>query len=135
MTQEHWQQIQALYDAVQNHPAQSEALLSGVDEKVRREVNALLASPAADAATGTMTQLRVSDAMLQLGPYRVLACIGRGGMGHVFRGLDTRLDRPVAIKTSDDRFSDRFEREARAISLLNHPHICTLYDGNCSGSR
>src|SRR5205823_5626872 len=51
-----------------------------------------------------------------------------GGMGQVFRAVDTRLDRPVAIKISHEQFSERFEREARAISSLNHPHICTLYD-------
>ena len=63
-----------------------------------------------------------------LGPYRIDALIGAGGMGEVFRATDTRLDRPVAIKKTHHEFSDRFEREARAISALNHPHICTLYD-------
>ena len=64
----------------------------------------------------------------QLGPYRVTSQIGAGGMGYVFRGVDTRLGRPVAIETSQEKFSDRFQREARAISSINHPHICTLYD-------
>src|SRR3974390_964257 len=64
----------------------------------------------------------------RLGPYEIVALIGRGGMGEVYRGIDTRLGRPVAIKISAREFSDRFEREARAISALNHPHICTLYD-------
>jgi eukaryotic-like serine/threonine-protein kinase len=64
----------------------------------------------------------------KLGPYEIVALIGKGGMGEVYRGTDTRLGRPVAIKTSAREFSDRFEREARAISALNHPHICTLYD-------
>ena len=64
----------------------------------------------------------------QLGPYRIEASLGAGGMGEVFRGLDTRLGRPVAIKLAHRQFSDRFEREANAISALNHPHICTLYD-------
>src|SRR5262245_61261860 len=63
-----------------------------------------------------------------LGPYRIDSLIGRGGMGEVYRGTDTRLGRPVAIKVSTKEFSDRFEREARAISSLNHPNICTLYD-------
>jgi serine/threonine protein kinase len=49
-------------------------------------------------------------------------------MGEVFRVRNTRLERLVAIKASKDRFSERFEREARAISALNHPHICTMYD-------
>ena len=63
-----------------------------------------------------------------LGPYRIEGILGAGGMGCVYKALDTRLDRAVAIKTSDDRFTDRFAREARAISALNHPNICTLYD-------
>jgi Tol biopolymer transport system component/predicted Ser/Thr protein kinase len=63
-----------------------------------------------------------------LGPYRIEGFLGAGGMGRVFRARDTRLDRTVAIKTSDERFTERFMREARAISALNHPHICTLYD-------
>ena len=64
----------------------------------------------------------------RLGPYEILAAIGAGGMGEVYRARDTRLDRTVAIKTIDGPFSERFEREARAISALNHPHICALYD-------
>ena len=64
----------------------------------------------------------------KLGPYEIVGLIGRGGMGEVYRGTDTRLGRPVAIKVSQREFSDRFEREARAISALNHPNICTLYD-------
>jgi serine/threonine protein kinase len=63
-----------------------------------------------------------------LGPYRILSPLGEGGMGKVYRALDIRLDRPVAIKISAEQFNQRFEREARAISALNHPHICTLYD-------
>lgn len=69
----------------------------------------------------------------RLGPYEVLSLIGRGGMGEVYRARDTRLDRTVAIKIvseelSNSTTSQRFEREARAISSLNHPNICTLHD-------
>src|SRR5690348_9898170 len=64
----------------------------------------------------------------RLGPYEVTQAIGKGGMGEVYRGVDTRLGRPVAIKVSAREFNDRFEREAKAISALNHPNICTLYD-------
>lgn len=64
----------------------------------------------------------------QLGPYKIEEAIGAGGMGEVFRAVDTRLGRKVAIKISSQQFDARFEREARAISALNHPHICTLYD-------
>src|SRR6186997_20432 len=65
---------------------------------------------------------------LKLGPYEILAPVGAGGMGEVYKANDTRLDRIVAIKKSAERFSERFEREARAVAALNHPHICTLYD-------
>jgi eukaryotic-like serine/threonine-protein kinase len=63
-----------------------------------------------------------------LGPYQIVASIGKGGMGEVFKARDTRLNRDVAIKVSAERFSERFEREARVIASLNHPNICTLYD-------
>jgi serine/threonine protein kinase len=64
----------------------------------------------------------------RLGPYEILSLLGKGGMGEVYKALDTRLNRDVAIKVSAERFSERFEREARAIAALNHPNICTLYD-------
>src|SRR6266702_2974940 len=64
----------------------------------------------------------------RLGPYEILAPIGAGGMGDVYKARDTRLDRIVAIKVSYEEFSLRFEREARAIAALNHSNICTLYD-------
>ena len=64
----------------------------------------------------------------RLGPYEIIAMLGAGGMGEVYEARDTRLERTVAIKISGVRFTERFEREARAISSLNHPHICALYD-------
>jgi Tfp pilus assembly protein PilF len=64
----------------------------------------------------------------RLGPYEIAGPLGAGGMGEVYRATDTRLGRAVAIKTVHAPFSERFEREARAISALNHPHVCTLYD-------
>ena len=63
-----------------------------------------------------------------LGPYEILAPIGAGGMGEVYKARDTRLDRIVAIKVSRTEYSDRFEREARAVAALNHSNICTLHD-------
>ena len=70
----------------------------------------------------------------RLGPYEVVSSLGAGGMGEVYRATDTRLSRAVAIKVlapalaSDPQFRERFDREARAISQLTHPNICTLYD-------
>jgi serine/threonine protein kinase len=63
-----------------------------------------------------------------LGPYEIVALIGEGGMGEVYRAIDPRLGRDVAIKVSAAQFTERFEREARAVAALNHPNICTLYD-------
>jgi len=64
----------------------------------------------------------------KLGPYEIVAPIGKGGMGEVWKARDTRLGRDVAIKISSEQFSERFEREARAVAALNHPNICTLHD-------
>jgi len=64
----------------------------------------------------------------RIGPYEILCGLGTGGMGEVYKARDTRLDRMVAIKVAKQQFTERFEGEARAISALNHPHICTLYD-------
>jgi Tol biopolymer transport system component len=71
----------------------------------------------------------------RLGPYEIVAPIGAGGMGEVYRARDTRLGRDVAIKVSSEHFSERMEREARTIASLNHPHIATLHDvGEHAGS-
>jgi len=70
----------------------------------------------------------------KLGPYEIIGAVGAGGMGEVYRARDTRLGRIVAIKilshhlASRAELRERFEREARTIASLNHPHICTLYD-------
>ncbi|MGC1452411.1 MAG: protein kinase [Candidatus Sulfotelmatobacter sp.] len=70
----------------------------------------------------------------KLGPYEIQSALGAGGMGEVYRARDTRLERTVAIKILPEHLSSnsilraRFEREARAVSSVNHPHICQLYD-------
>jgi serine/threonine-protein kinase len=64
----------------------------------------------------------------RLGPYEIVSLIAAGGMGEVYKARDTRLDRTVAIKVSQEQFTERFDREARAVAALNHPHICTLHD-------
>jgi len=77
----------------------------------------------------------------RLGPYEIVAPLGAGGMGEVYRARDTRLDRTVAIKVlppqlaADPQLRERFEREARAISSLQHPHICALFDVGRDGDH
>jgi eukaryotic-like serine/threonine-protein kinase len=68
------------------------------------------------------------DVGSRIGPYEIAAEIGAGGMGVVYRARDTRLGCDVAIKLANERFTERFEREARAVAALNHPNICTLHD-------
>ena len=140
MTPERFQQIEKLYHAARESSVEERtALLAAADPEVRREVESLLAQkgdgefleqPAMQNAAQLLDDPTVS--MLStgtcLGRYRVEGKIGEGGMGDVYRAVDTRLGRAVAIKTAREHFSDRFEREARAISSLNHPNICTLYD-------
>jgi len=134
-----WQQIEELYHAaLEREPGERAALLERADPDVRREVESLLAQgsgatpldhPAWEGAASLLTStVAVLNAGTQLGPYKIQGPLGSGGMGEVFRAVDTRLGRSVAVKTSREQFSERFNREARAISSLNHPHICTLYD-------
>jgi len=79
------------------------------------------------AARSRVTLISVSPGD-RVGPYEILSALGAGGMGEVFKATDTRLGRTVAIKFLKGAHSERFEREARAIAALNHPHICALYD-------
>ena len=83
---------------------------------------------AAEGLTAAGATQTVLTPGMQVGPYRIETRLGAGGMGEVFRAVDTRLGRAVAIKTSHTLYTQRFERESRAISSLNHPNICTLYD-------
>jgi TolB-like protein/predicted Ser/Thr protein kinase len=142
MDAERWRKIEQLYHlALEQEPAQRKRVLAEAcrdDAELCKEVESLLAQSGgtdrlvdktgwaeADDLAATQTIL---TAGARLGPYQILGLLGEGGMGKVYRGLDTRLGRAVAIKISAEQFSNRFEREARAISALNHPHICTLYD-------
>jgi eukaryotic-like serine/threonine-protein kinase len=147
VTPERWGQLEELYQAARVLPTSERiALLERADPALRAEVASLLAQeeirgngafldrPAWEGRASLLKQdgshrkeTSVSPGD-QLGPYRIEEKIGEGGMGIVYRAIDTRLDRHVAIKISRSLFDERFEREARAISSLNHPHICTLYD-------
>jgi eukaryotic-like serine/threonine-protein kinase len=132
MTPERLRQIEELFQVAREQSGDRRAaILSQADPELRREVELLLARedeslPSFDVSTVTMA--KGMQPGTRLGPYQVEGKIGEGGMGEVFRGIDTRLGRPVAIKIVQQKFNARFEREARAISSLNHPHICTLYD-------
>jgi eukaryotic-like serine/threonine-protein kinase len=140
MTPERFQQIEELYHAARQGTAEERAaLLAQADPELRREIESLLRQrtggefldrPAIQNAPqlledSTLPELAVGAS---LGPYRIEGKLGEGGMGVVFRAVDTRLGRAVAIKTTHEQFSARFEGEARAIASLNHPNICTLYD-------
>jgi serine/threonine protein kinase len=139
MTPSRWQQIEELYHAaLECEPGERAAFLARADPELRREVESLLAQESGatpldhPAWSGAASLLGSTVAALtpgtQLGPYKIEGPLAAGGMSEVFRAVDIRLGRSVAVKTSREQFNERFNREARAISSLNHPHICTLYD-------
>jgi hypothetical protein len=140
MSPELFRQIEELYHAArEGTPEQRAALLAQTDPELRLEVERLLAEArggeflervAIRNAPELLDDLTVTGfaAGACLGPYRIESKLGEGGMGEVFRAVDTRLGRAVAIKTTQEQFGARFEREARAIAALNHAHICTLFD-------
>lgn len=139
MGPERLSQVEELYHAARERSPEDRAeLLAQADPELRHEVESLLAQngesvfnrPAMEVAAKLLEDSSVERlaAGAQLGPYKIESFIGSGGMGQVYKARDTRLGRAVAIKVSSKQFNARFEREARAISALNHPHICTLYD-------
>jgi Tol biopolymer transport system component/predicted Ser/Thr protein kinase len=128
------------HEALEHRPESRAAFVTaacGADSSLRREVESLLATdgaealvdqPAMDIAAELLDDGTPLAPGTELGPYRIESLIGAGGMGRVYRARDTRLNRTVAIKISKEGFGERFEREARAVAALNHPHICQLYD-------
>src|ERR1700678_3454597 len=140
MTPDRFRQIEELFHAARDGSAAERVTsLPQADPDLRREVESLLVGASGGEfldrpAIHNAPQLEENSTILELvagaclGPYRIESKIGEGGMGEVFRAIDTRLGRAVAIKTTREQFNARFEREARAISSLNHPNICTLYD-------
>jgi serine/threonine protein kinase/Tol biopolymer transport system component len=143
-----WKEVSRLYHAALERSADDrraflEQACAG-DEALQGEIESLLGS---DAAAGDFMELPVGGVMAgaleadlvslvgrQLASYRIDALLGTGGMGEVYRATDTRLNRAVALKILPHHLRevpdlrDRFEREARAVAMLRHPHICVLHD-------
>ncbi len=144
-----WARVRTLFHRALALPSEERAAYlrqQTQDDDVRREVESLLATRReaegflSDAPGQAFVDADTAPAITRfatgarLGAFEIVGPLGMGGMGEVYRARDTRLDRDVAIKVltndlaADPRGRDRFQREARAVSRLNHPHICTLYD-------
>jgi len=127
-------EIEQLYQAaLACAPRERTALLDRSSPELKREVERMLAdhASASDPTIGPHRPNTTADSIqpgTRLGRYDIQASLGIGGMGQVFSARDSQLGRMVAIKTSNELFQSRFQIEARAISALNHPHVCTLYD-------
>ena len=149
MKPERWSEVERLYHAALGRAeGDRRAFLRdvcGADEELQREVESLLAQPAASADAFLAEPAAVVAAQLvsdvgasvltgrRLGTYQLQSLLGAGGMGVVYRALDSKLNRPVAIKFLSDALADpaarrRFQREAQTASSLNHPHILTVHD-------
>ncbi len=149
MSPDRWSEVEKLYhDALEREPGERMAFLDqSPDEELRREVQSLLRNeqkgdrlfenspwkPSLGQFASGEEPGPALAAGTRLGPYEIVSPIGAGGMGEVYRARDTRLNRTVAIKIlaahlDGDAARKRFEHEARALSTLNHLHICALYD-------
>jgi serine/threonine protein kinase len=136
MNAERWEQIEVLYHgALEREPGKRSAFLSEAcrgDLELRREVESLLEQE------GSLLEHPAWDSLdpkpgTRLGPYEIVAKLGEGGMGVVYRATDSRLNRPVAIKllsaeVAGDSARRRFQQEAKTASALNHPHILTVHE-------
>jgi serine/threonine protein kinase/Tol biopolymer transport system component len=141
MSPERWREVEELFhSAMDREPGVRVTYLAqacGADQELRWEIESLLESDNSallldQPAWQAIAELLEGDSALapgtQLGTYRIDAILGEGGMGRVYKALDTRLNRSIALKISRIEFTDRIEREARAVAALNHPNICTIHD-------
>ena len=166
MTDHRWQRIKALFEAaVERAPEERGAFLASAadgDDALRREVESLLASDAADAGFLDWLELpgdiplavpKIARASMDetpsqtlgherhIGSYEIVALLGEGAMGEVYRARDTKLNRDVAIKVLPPLFAfdpdrlARFRREAQMLAALNHPNIAAIYGFEDSGHR
>lgn len=142
MTPADRRQVEELYQAARD-PAKRAEVLAAADPELRGEVESLLAQdssktgtldqPARAGLAGPDSAVTVITPGAQIGPYKIEGLLGAGGMGEVFRAVDTKFNRPVAIKFLSAELADaaarrRFQREAQMASSLNHPHILTVHD-------
>ena len=132
MNLEAWAKIEQLYqEALGRSPQERDAFLDRLDPEIRRAIESLLVQQT--ATVSTLGESAPIGQGTQLGSYRLESLLGQGGMGAVYRALDTKLNRPVAIKILSGEMADasgrrRFQREAQMASSLNHPHILTVHD-------
>ena len=144
---ERWPRVKALFQSAADRPdgerAAFLAAATGGDEALRREVESLLTWDASDRSFLNLPPPAAMDhhtpphpalaAGIRVGPYEIVAALGAGGMGEVYRARDTKLQRDVAIKVLPESFADdpdrlaRFQREAHMLATLNHPHIAAIY--------
>jgi serine/threonine protein kinase len=147
MTSERWRQVEALFNAaLEQKSDRRERFLAEAcrgDKELRQEVESLLGQggsnegvldrPAWEAVPSLIEYPTSLTPGMQLGPYKILAPLGAGGMGEVYRAKDTKLKREVALKVLPDSFANdpermaRFEREAKVLASLNHPNIAQVY--------
>ena len=136
MTPERWKRLEEIFHAARSQDfGVRAAYVAGVcqdDEQLRLQIESLLAH--GEILSDLESDVRLSAAPTavaaasMIGPYRIEERLDAGGMGVVYRALDTRLGRQVAIKIGFAQFSDRFHREARTVASLNHVNVCTLHD-------